>query len=554
MAQKSSYLQYLPPVLWRDDPQDPEFSLGGLLRIFEKLLTGVPDGAVIRHGGHTHPPIGEQIDRLDRLFDPWQTPAPFLPYLASWVALEFPTLQGEPLWDEYQQRRAIAAMVRIYRRRGLRGGLNDYLDLYSSAAIRPRIALDDGSRVLTVTPDPVAPTAPAPVAALVSQGPVLQGTALWAEGVVRPWTAAVGADGSVFLGDIGVPAGVALPIRNRVWRISPAGHYDLGPPPKATPRPLAVDTLALSQVCAVAVRPARSGRPETLYVLDRPGKLSAVAAPYVGVPAVAVTSVAASGTVSWPVAMTVDGNGNLLVLDRGAAQGFPSAPTVITVDLAGPTVSRTALHTVVEPLSLLVRPDGSLLVGDGGPQDPADAGQYPGNLVLVDRSNPASWTETPLLPAANPLTAPTGLALLPDGGLYVLDAGLKPIWPAGQTAPFVLSVAEPAAVHRVDLGATVPTVVRVTEPGRFVYPTGMATDGHRLLVCDPGQHEVPHLDTFWPRVRPYRFDAVIHFADPRLPSDPTERQLALNRAYGDIRTIVEQERPAHTLVNLITEI
>ena len=43
MPDKSSYLRFLPPVLWEKEPPAPEFSLGGMLRIFEKILTGLDD-------------------------------------------------------------------------------------------------------------------------------------------------------------------------------------------------------------------------------------------------------------------------------------------------------------------------------------------------------------------------------------------------------------------------------------------------------------------------------------------------------------------------------
>src|SRR5687767_11584759 len=99
MMEKSSYLQHLPPVLWQDEPDLPEFSLGAFLRIFEKILTGIDDGVAVAHGGHTHESISTMISGMPDLFDPWRTPPQFLAWLASWVGLEFPTLQGQPLWD-----------------------------------------------------------------------------------------------------------------------------------------------------------------------------------------------------------------------------------------------------------------------------------------------------------------------------------------------------------------------------------------------------------------------------------------------------------------------
>ena len=46
----SGYLRYLPPVLWQDRPGDQAALLcsATLLRIFEKVLTGIDDGRAPR--------------------------------------------------------------------------------------------------------------------------------------------------------------------------------------------------------------------------------------------------------------------------------------------------------------------------------------------------------------------------------------------------------------------------------------------------------------------------------------------------------------------------
>src|SRR5215831_117623 len=154
MASKTSYLRFLPPVLWQEEPAAPEFSLGTALRIFEKLLSGIDDGVVVQR---TEPDgtvrqydgIEQVIARLFRLFDPWTTPPEFLPWLASWVSLELPEI-----WDEYQCRKVTSEIVQIYLKRGLKRGLDEYLDLYTVAEKRPRIAVDDGARLLFAQPTP----------------------------------------------------------------------------------------------------------------------------------------------------------------------------------------------------------------------------------------------------------------------------------------------------------------------------------------------------------------------------------------------------------------
>ena len=163
--------------------------------------------------------------------------------------------------------------------------------------------------------------------------------------------------------------------------------------------------------------------------------------------------------------MAVDPNGDVLVLDRGDGPGTANPPKIITVKPGtNPVqVTRKNLATVLEPLSLLVRPDGRLIIGDGGVQEPTGIPIPAGNLMLVDRST-STWTETALLPSANPLVAPTGL-VLSGTKLQVLDAGLKPFAPPSAD-PFILAAAEPGRVYTVDLAASPPAVTAATQSSR----------------------------------------------------------------------------------------
>jgi phage tail-like protein len=544
----SSYLRFLPQVLWRDDPPLPAFSLGGMLRIFEKILDGIPDRVVLpTRDGADQPSIAAHIDGLDRLFDPWATRPDFLEWLASRVALTFPTVQGQFVWDEYQRRSATSEIAQVYRMRGRKAGLNKYLQLYSVGAARPRVAIDDGSRLLVLTPD--AQTV-ASVSALASQGPVVLGSTLVTEGLTRPWCVAVGADGHLFVGDTAAPP--TLP--NRVWRLDPAGHPDLaGAPPK--PVPVAAATLALTGVVAIAVRPATGGGPETLFALDRTGRLWSVPGPFPNATATQVATLTAPGMVVWPMAMTLDpADGDLLVLDRGAGPASPAQARIITVTPGSPpTINRTSLSGVVEPLSLLVEADGTVLIGDGGAQTPTAQPSVTANLVRITRSGAGAWSGQRLLPDANPLVAPTGVARIADGSLHILDVGLNPFTPSS-TEPFICTMAEPAAIYRVDLDATPATVEVAADPGQFVYPTDMVATEDRLVVCDPGLPTVAGGTPSLSRVQPFRFDVVIHFADGRLPPGQDDRRRVLRQAYGAIKAIIEEEKPAHTLANLVTEI
>jgi len=551
-GQRSGYLQYLPRLYSEVDLPDPQFSLGAVLRIFEKILTGIDDGVQIDHlpgdgaspDAHTHDSISAEIAGLHELFDPWKTPTQFLPWLASWVALEFPELQGVPLWDEYQRRKITSQIAQIYRQRGVKAGLNQYLDLYAVGPTRPRVALDDGSRALTMVPNGKRVVA---VTGLVTEGPLVRGNTVVMEGIARPSCVAVGGPG-LFFGDAGVSAGNPTPVKSRVWAMDLSGQYVMSDDPPQR-LPLAPASMSLGRVAAMAVRPAMAGSPELLFVLDQSGVLFAVPAPYLGTAATTVGRLNAGGVAFGAVAMAAAGNGDLLVLDRGAPDGSTAMPKLLTVQTDPFTVTRAALTQVVEPLSLLVEPDDTVLVGDGGPQEPSGPAQFPGNLWRLQRTA-TSWSETALLPAANPLVAPTGLARTADGQLYVLDAGLKPFSPTGFADPFILPVADPAAVHVVDLSVTPATVVRISQLGQFVYPTGLVSVGDRLVVCDPGHPLALHRA----RTRPFEFDVVVHFMASRLPSDEVERERVTRQALGNVRAIIDEQRPAHTIGNLVTRV
>jgi hypothetical protein len=56
--------------------------------VFEKILTGIADGVPIRSDGAEYSPIKDVIDELPKLFKSWSTRPEFLPWLASWVALD----------------------------------------------------------------------------------------------------------------------------------------------------------------------------------------------------------------------------------------------------------------------------------------------------------------------------------------------------------------------------------------------------------------------------------------------------------------------------------
>ncbi|MBE9009100.1 hypothetical protein IQ250_02650 [Pseudanabaenaceae cyanobacterium LEGE 13415] len=128
----SSYLNYLPSTL----QANPE--LGEFLLAFEHLLSNsgtlLANPIQIRSTPKSpnsppkppNPPGLEQVIGLIPLYlDPQQTPEEFLPWLASWVAL---SLRDD--WEPEVKREFVQNMVRLYRIRGTRAGLEELLKLY----------------------------------------------------------------------------------------------------------------------------------------------------------------------------------------------------------------------------------------------------------------------------------------------------------------------------------------------------------------------------------------------------------------------------------------
>lgn len=121
-------LDYLPAIYHEtDDPNQTSF-LALYLRAFERILFG---GAVLKSEDSAEDPseiiepgLEEEIAQIPSLFDPWQTPEEFLPWLANWAALSFhPDLSVE------RRRNLLAHIIPLYRIRGTRKYMEDVLEL-----------------------------------------------------------------------------------------------------------------------------------------------------------------------------------------------------------------------------------------------------------------------------------------------------------------------------------------------------------------------------------------------------------------------------------------
>jgi phage tail-like protein len=102
----SRLLDFLP-ASYRDDPL-----MGRFLLIFESILN----------------PIENTVDNMALYFDPKLTPESLLPWLASWVDLVL-----NPSWPLERRRELVQNAAELYRWRGTRHGLSEYLRIYTGA-------------------------------------------------------------------------------------------------------------------------------------------------------------------------------------------------------------------------------------------------------------------------------------------------------------------------------------------------------------------------------------------------------------------------------------
>jgi phage tail-like protein len=101
---QSRLLDYLPSV-YREDKLMNQFLL-----IFESILN----------------PIENTVDNMALYFDPRLTPEQLLPWLASWVDITL-----DPQWPLERRRELVSKASELYRWRGTRRGLTEYLRIYT---------------------------------------------------------------------------------------------------------------------------------------------------------------------------------------------------------------------------------------------------------------------------------------------------------------------------------------------------------------------------------------------------------------------------------------
>jgi phage tail-like protein len=140
VSRPSQYLDHLPQLFRKLTPVGMPNFLGEYLKIFEALLAG-RDDARDQNNKQIAEGIEELISGFTACLDAGLTPvadtaaatytSDFLNYLASWVALVF-----DQNWPLEKKRAWLQKIVALYRKRGTRSGLTEYLHMFIGQRVR----------------------------------------------------------------------------------------------------------------------------------------------------------------------------------------------------------------------------------------------------------------------------------------------------------------------------------------------------------------------------------------------------------------------------------
>ena len=134
MDSASDYIKHLPRVITKTPTGELSPFLGNFLKIFEAMLAGRNDANI---AAKSFEGLEEIIDRYLNYLDPALVPmtahledadeldSEFLAYLAGWVALVF-----DQNWPLERRREWLRRIVPLYKRRGTRDGIAEYLAMF----------------------------------------------------------------------------------------------------------------------------------------------------------------------------------------------------------------------------------------------------------------------------------------------------------------------------------------------------------------------------------------------------------------------------------------
>jgi phage tail-like protein len=109
LKSQSNYMEFLPELF-----QSSDFT-GRFMMLFESFWA----------------PISQQINGIANYFDPDLTPVAFLPWLGSWIGVNWDV----PLPDG-RKREMLRKALGLYQRRGTKEALTEYLETYTGASVQ----------------------------------------------------------------------------------------------------------------------------------------------------------------------------------------------------------------------------------------------------------------------------------------------------------------------------------------------------------------------------------------------------------------------------------
>lgn len=117
------YLKYLPSI-YSIENSDPDSFIVNYLKIFEKILTGINDSTEDFEHRKIYS-LSYILSRTSRLFNHESTPQEFVDWLASSLGLLL-----KQNWTLEKKRQVIGKILGLYRMRGTKRGLEEYIRIY----------------------------------------------------------------------------------------------------------------------------------------------------------------------------------------------------------------------------------------------------------------------------------------------------------------------------------------------------------------------------------------------------------------------------------------
>jgi len=119
------YLDFMPSI-YRGPEKGKATIFENLLKIFRTILTDADSVQIDINGGKTDiESISETIGKVPKLFHPSSSPKGFLDWLASWTGL---VLKED--WSDSKKKEVVAKIIPIYRMRGTKTGLLEFLKIF----------------------------------------------------------------------------------------------------------------------------------------------------------------------------------------------------------------------------------------------------------------------------------------------------------------------------------------------------------------------------------------------------------------------------------------